>query len=396
MGQRLGEWVLEAPLGRGAYAEVWRARHNALPDRRAALKVPHDPAWAELLRSEGVLQQRLTGEHLVEVLGLDPEHDPPYLVVALVEGGSLRARIDAGPTPPAEALRLVAGIARGLAEAHAQGVVHRDLKPENVLLTADGQPRIADFGLGLTSARPPDELLSASLQTGRAQELAGTLRYMAPEQREPEGEVDARADLYALGVVLFELLTGEAPCGGEVPSDVLPGLDPRLDALYRRLCARLPGRVASAGALLEELGPLQEAPPDTPPDPSVAGAARCVDVPAGLSARALAFGLDLVPFLLLASLPFGRGRLLALPLLAAFVLYDLVAVTATGRTLGKRLCRLRITDREGRRVEASQALLREALRLVSLASLGLGYLPVLIGWRSFHDAFAGTRVLHDR
>ncbi len=392
-GQRLGEWVLEAPLGRGSYAEVWRARHNALPDRRAAIKVPHDPAYAALLRSEGVLQRRVEGEHVVRVQGLDPEHDPPYLVVDLLEGGTLRERIEAGPIPPADALRLLDELARGLEAARELGVVDRDLKPENVLLDAQGRAHVADFGLGLAGANAA-ELLDASLASGDHQALAGTLRYMAPEQREPGETVDGRADLYALGVILFELLTAEAPCGGELPSDVLPGLAPRLDELYRRLCARLPARIASAAALRAELAALRAAPPATPPDPALAGAARGVEVPAGLPVRAFALLIDLAPFLWLGVIPrFGRGLGLV-GLVALFVIYDLVAVAIRGRTVGKWLAGLRITRTDGAPLDPAQAIQREAFRLLAFATFGLTALPLLGGWAPLHDALAGTRVVH--
>ena len=387
-GQPLGEWVLDEELGRGANGSVWRAHHKALP-RLAAVKVPHDQGVTARLAREGKLLERIESPHVVGLLGLDPDHEPPYLVMELVEGPSLRARLEEGLIDPSETRRMLREITLGLAAAHAQGVVHRDLKPENVLLDAEGRVRVADFGLGALAAEAAHQLLaSGSLQT-REGSVVGTLRYMAPEARDPHAELDARTDLYALGVILFELLTGEAPCGGEVPSDVRPELDPRWDPLYRSLCARLPQRIESAEKVLERLSGIGDLP--CAPDAVEAGANRCVRPSAGALARTLAFTLDLIPFLALGALSvrFGRG----LPALGAFVIYDVLATALTGRTCGKYLCDLELTDAEGRRPTLAQAFQRATMRLVSIGAFGLGYLPTLAGRPAFHDAFAGTRVL---
>lgn len=387
-GRHLGEWILEAELGRGANGSVWRARHKALP-RSAAIKVPHDEGVTARLAREGRLLERVESEHVVGLLGLDPDHDPPYLVMELVEGSSLRTLLEAGPLEPSQARRILAEICQGLAAAHAQGVVHRDLKPENVLLDGEGRVRVADFGLGALAAEAAHELLaSGSLQT-REGSVVGTLRYMAPEARDPEAELDARTDLYALGVILFEALTGEAPCGGEVPSDVRPELDPRWDPLYRSLCARLPQRLQSAEHVLERLNGIGDLP--CAPDAIEAGATRCVRAPAGPFLRGFALVLDLLPFVVLASLTLRWGR--GLPALGAFVIYDVLATAISGKTLGKHLCGIEVRDAEGRPPTLAQAFQRAAMRLVSLGAFGLGYLPSLAGRRAFHDAFAGTQVL---
>jgi uncharacterized RDD family membrane protein YckC len=392
VGQRLGEWELEAPLGRGAFASVWRAKHKALDERRVAIKIPHDAAFTDRLRREGRLLERVAGEHLVSVVGLDPDHDPPYLVMELVEGPTLRARLEAeGRLSPGEARRVLREISLGLQCAHAAGVVHRDLKPANVLLDAKGQAQVADFGLGRLHEAATQELLaSGSLRTQEGT-IVGTLRYMAPEQRDPQGSVDHRADLYALGVILFELLTGEAPCGGEVPTDVDASLDPRWDPLYRSLCARLESRLSSAKEVQARLAEIDPAPQG--PSTVEAGATRCVAVPAGLFWRGVAFSLDVLPFLLLALGPlrFGRG----LAALGLFLLYNAAGATIFGRTFGKYFTRLRIAGPAGHPVPAAQAFQRECLKLLSLASLGLGYLPALAGLRTFHDTFADTQILHD-
>lgn len=394
-GSRLGEWILEESLGKGGYAEVWRARHNTLSDRRVAIKIPHDLDFAAALKQEGVVQDGLEGPHILPVLGLDPDNDPPYLVVQLVEGTSLRDRINAGPVPPDEVTRLLLEICSGLETAHAQGVVHRDLKPENVLLDRAGKAYVSDFGLGLISETMTGELLmSGALRTQSGRDVVGTLRYMAPEQRDPETAVDTRADLYALGVVLFELLTGEAPCGGEVPSEVIPGLDPRFDEVFRGLYARLASRTPSVAQVIVALESISAAPVDDAPDPALAGAARCADVPAGLTWRAMAFCVDVLPFFLLALGPLKVGR--GLGAVALFVAYDVVATSLTSRTVGKWLFGMRVATEDGKRPDMTRAFLREALRVVSIAFGGLGYLTALGPTRrALHDVFAGTQVLHD-
>lgn len=395
-GAVLGEWVLEAELGAGAMGRVWRARHKALPGRSAALKIPADAGVARRLAREGRLLERIEDPHVVGLLGLDPDHDPPYLVMELVEGISLREALEErGKLEPADARRILIEVARGLAAAHRQGIVHRDLKPENVLLTrtpgedALGPARVADFGLGTLAAESAGELLASGSLQSRAESVVGTIRYMAPEARRENPELDGRADLYALGVILFELLTGEAPCGAEVPSEVRPELDPRWDPLYRALCARLPQRLSTAEEAIARLQAIGDRP--CAPDAVEAALNRCVRPSAGPFARGLAFGIDLLPFLLLAlgTLRYARGA----PALLAFVAYDLLASVALGRTVGKHLCGIEVTDAQGRPPSAAQAFQRSALRLISLASLGLGYLPTLAGLRAFHDAFADTRVL---
>ena len=257
-GQHFGEWVLDEPLGRGSFSEVWSAHHKVLAGRRAAIKVPFDPQDVSRLAREGRLLERVSGPHIVGLVGLDPNHDPPYLALELIVGETLRERLRRdGRLAPQETKSLMIQIARGLEVAHQHDIVHRDLKPENVLLDADGRAYVADFGLGkFSEAATHEGLLSNSLKTGEGS-IAGTLRYMAPEQRDPELEVDTRADLYALGVILFEALTGSAPCGPEVPSDVRTSLDPRWDALYKRLCTRVERRVRSAAEVIAELEAVQ-------------------------------------------------------------------------------------------------------------------------------------------
>jgi serine/threonine-protein kinase len=170
----------------------------------------------------------------------------------LVEGGDLRRLIGASRRlAPDRALQIFEEVLRALAVAHGAGIIHRDLKPENILIASDGGVKVTDFELGSArqdSARPA--LLSAGLDTAAPGGIVGTLAYMAPEQLAGEA-VDARADIYALGIILFEMLTGERPHPGDQPSQLVPGLPAKVDALFQKCYTRREKRFASALAALE-------------------------------------------------------------------------------------------------------------------------------------------------
>lgn len=257
-GDRVSEYVLEERVGHGGFGDVWRARHHVWKDRLVAVKVPADAAKARVLKREGAIQEVVRHPNAVEVLGLDPEHDPPYLVMEFVDGESLRARLDRERRlAPADALTIARDVLSGLAAAHERGVVHRDLKPENVLLARGGPAKITDFGLGRMRDEERERLvLSGALDDTRDLGIEGTLAYMAPEQHEPGRPIDARADVYAFGILLFEMLTGARPEGGEAPSDLVAGLDPRIDAIFRRCYCRLEKRYKSGREALAALEPV--------------------------------------------------------------------------------------------------------------------------------------------
>ncbi|HEX7024121.1 MAG TPA: serine/threonine-protein kinase, partial [Gemmatimonadales bacterium] len=207
-------YTIERLLGRGGMATVYRA-HDLRHHRPVAVKLLH----TELIRAFGVerfgreiqIAARLSHPHILPLLdsGAVPlrpgEVASPYYVMPLIEGESLRARLDRTPVLPlGEALRIGREVADALDYAHRHGVVHRDIKPENILLS-DGHAVVADFGL----ARALDEAGAATLT--QAGQTMGTPQYMSPEQITGEGEVDGRADQYALGCVLYEMLAGKPP-----------------------------------------------------------------------------------------------------------------------------------------------------------------------------------------
>lgn len=253
-GDRISEYVLEERVGQGGFGEVWRAHHHVWEERLVAIKVPANPEHVRTLKREGILQNLVRHPNAVEIIGLDTDSTPPYLAMEYVAGESLRALLKReGRLQPQRTLELATQILGALAVAHGHGIVHRDVKPENVLLTVAGTAKLTDFGLGkLRELNASDLQLSGMLATTDGT-VSGTLHYMAPEQRTPGARIDARADVYAFGVMLFELLTGSRPEGREVPSDLLAGLDARFDAIFSKCYCRLENRYGNAAAVLKDL-----------------------------------------------------------------------------------------------------------------------------------------------
>jgi len=213
-GQTIGPYELLRKLGGGAFGEVWLVRHMFL-DAQRAMKIPTDPDYVAQLRKEAKIQFKLDHPNIVRTFELDPLHNPPYFVMEYVEGQDLRkVLIDRGKLPPVEALGILAQILDALAAAHAAGVLHRDLKPENTLLTPDGQVKVTDFGLGRVQAEVTRSLLlSGNMMSKEGNSVSGTIEYMSPEAREG-APPDPRDDLYALGILGCELLTGRRPLPG--------------------------------------------------------------------------------------------------------------------------------------------------------------------------------------
>ena len=216
-GTRIGPYEIGAAIGAGGMGEVYRARDARL-NRDVAIKaLPASVASdAERLRRFTVEAQTtgaLNHPNILAIYDIGSHEGQPYLVTELLHGETLRARLDAGPVPQSKSIDYVRQVAAGLAVAHASGITHRDIKPDNLFLTTDGRVKILDFGLArVTPTRAEDETRpEAGTSPGV---VLGTVGYMSPEQVRGK-PVDSRSDLFSLGVVLYELLSGRQPFVGD-------------------------------------------------------------------------------------------------------------------------------------------------------------------------------------
>ena len=228
-------------LGHGGMGAVYKARQRGL-DRMVALKIlppqiSAEPTFAERFAREARALARLSHPNIVTVFDLGQSGPLYYFLMEFVDGMNLRQLLQSHRLTPPETLALMPQICEALEYAHGEGLVHRDIKPENILLDGKGRVKVADFGLSkLLRPEPHDPQLTQSGQ------VLGTLHYMAPEQIERPLDVDQRADIYSLGVVLYEMLTGELPLGRfELPSKKA-AVDARLDDLVLRAMERDPRR----------------------------------------------------------------------------------------------------------------------------------------------------------
>ncbi|HTK54296.1 MAG TPA: serine/threonine-protein kinase [Gemmatimonadaceae bacterium] len=253
---------LGALLGQGGFAAVFRA-HDPFLERDVAIKVLDPSLAVDADLKEQFLHEARTiaaaeHPHIVPLYSADSTGELLYLVMRLLPGRSLEDRIAEGKLPAAEAARIALECARALAAAHAVGVVHRDIKPANILLDANGNATVTDFGIALVTSRPARELLGST---------AGTPHYMSPEQSLGE-RVDGRSDVYALGVVFYEMLTGTRPFPGRNATEVMaqhisapiprvsdrePETPVTLVRLVDRMLAKDPAGRPTAAELVNEL-----------------------------------------------------------------------------------------------------------------------------------------------
>src|SRR5438477_4058724 len=214
-GTRLGPYEILSPLGAGGMGEVYRARDNRLARDVAVKVLPADfsmePDRLRRFEQEARAASALNHPNILTIHDIGTQDGAPYVVSELLEGETLRQRLSSGALASRKVLDYAAQLARGLAPAHEKGIVHRDLKPENLFVTKDGRVKILDFGLAkLTRPEAPSDPGTQARTVAHGTEpgvVMGTVGYMSPEQVRGEA-ADARSDIFSLGAVLYEMLTG--------------------------------------------------------------------------------------------------------------------------------------------------------------------------------------------
>src|ERR1043166_9203040 len=228
-------------IGQGGMGFVFKARQPKL-ERLVALKIlpqsfSTEPAFAERFTREGRVLARLNHPNIVTIHDFGQANGFFYLLMEYVDGVNLRQAMPAGRFSPEQALAVVPKICDALQFAHNEGILHRDIKPENILLDAKGRVKIADFGIAKLVGEP-----RADATRTASGALLGTPQYMAPEQLEKPSQVDHRADIFSLGVVFYEMLTGELPLGKFQPPSQKVQMDVRLDEVVLHALEKEPER----------------------------------------------------------------------------------------------------------------------------------------------------------
>jgi serine/threonine protein kinase len=259
-GTKLGPYEIQSPLGAGGMGEVYRARDTRL-ERTVAIKIlpaqfSSDPVRKQRFEREAKTISSLNHPHICVLYDVGHHDGMDYLVMECVEGETLAKRLEKGPLPLDQVLKYGAQIADGLDKAHRSGVVHRDLKPGNIMLTPTGA-KLLDFGLAKPAAAPVSAATLTVVQAAPVTEegtIVGTFQYMSPEQVEGK-EVEGRSDIFSLGTVLYEMVTGKRAFEGksqlsvasailekdpEPISAVKPMTPPAFDHAVRRCLAKNP------------------------------------------------------------------------------------------------------------------------------------------------------------
>jgi len=241
-------YEIQSLIATGGMGAVYCVVQKSL-DRTVALKIlpmefSKDAAFCKGFETEAKAMARLNHPNLIGVFDFGEVNGMLYIVMEFVPGKSIYHSADGIAIDPGEVIRLVTGICHGLAHAHEHGIIHRDIKPSNILLDLNTQPKIGDFGL----ARPIDRKIE------EGEEIFGTPHYTAPEVVEAPHTVDYRADIFSVGVLLHELLTGKLPANDPRPASVIARCDIRFDAIIKRATQPLPAaRYSSAAEIAKDL-----------------------------------------------------------------------------------------------------------------------------------------------
>src|SRR5262245_23256445 len=283
-GQRVGAYKIQTLLGRGGMGVVYRARDERLR-RDVAIKVlpaslANDAERLRRFEQEAHATSALNHPNIMTIYDIGAHEGAPFIVAELLEGEELREQLEAGTLPARKALDYAQQITQGLAAAHAKGIVHRDLKPENLFVTKDGRVKILDFGLAKLKPTQPGVVDTDALTQKRLTDpgvVMGTVGYMSPEQVRGQ-ETDQRSDIFAFGVILYEMLSGQRPFRGASAIEVMNAIlkeeppelcetntkiSPQIERLVRRCLEKRPERrfqtASDLGFALEELSALSGA-----------------------------------------------------------------------------------------------------------------------------------------
>jgi tRNA A-37 threonylcarbamoyl transferase component Bud32 len=241
-GAMLGQYRIEAFIGRGGMGSVYRAKHSML-QRDVAIKVlppkfAKDPEFVQRFKREALALANLSHPNIVAIHDMGVQGEIYFFVMEYVDGLNLRDVLEKKKLPPDQALKIVPQLCEALEYAHSKNIIHRDIKPENIIVDRAGLAKIADFGL----AKIVKGETATSVPLTQTNVVMGTVEYMAPEQREALKYVDHRADIYSMGVVLYEMLTGELPVGKfDLPSRRV-AIDVRIDDIVLKALEKEPDR----------------------------------------------------------------------------------------------------------------------------------------------------------
>jgi serine/threonine-protein kinase len=254
---KIGEYVVTGKIGQGGIAEIYRGRQESL-NRDVAIKIlspklTSDPDIVRRFEQESMVIAKLCHPNIVHVIDRGTAGNRYYFVMEYIDGTSLREVIDSDKIPLKTKLDMIAQVCKALDYAHKNGVIHRDIKPANILIDRQGNPRVADFGIAQIVGRPDSEMTSSDV-------VMGTLAYMSPEQKISSTNVDQTTDIYAIGVIIYEILLGKKPNGRfKLPSELDASIDPAFDGVIEKCLAddpkdRFQTAVELKDALLEIVG----------------------------------------------------------------------------------------------------------------------------------------------
>ena len=254
---KIGEYVVTGKIGQGGIAEIYRGRQESL-NRDVAIKIlsttlTSDPDIVRRFEQESLVIAKLCHPNIVHVIDRGKAGNRYYFVMEYIDGTSLREVIDSDKITLKTKLDMIAQVCKALDYAHKNGVIHRDIKPANILIDRQGNPRVADFGIAQIVGRPDAEMTSSDV-------VMGTLAYMSPEQKVSSTNVDQTTDIYAIGVIIYEILLGKKPGGRfKLPSELDSTIDPEFDSIIEKCLAedakdRFQTAVELKDALLEITG----------------------------------------------------------------------------------------------------------------------------------------------